>query len=46
MTLAPGDRHGNKFWLVRGRQDGQQIEISTKTTDRAQAEGVLRALQR
>jgi hypothetical protein len=45
MTLAliaPGTRHGNKSWLIRGRHDGRVLEIATQTTDRARAEEFLR----
>jgi len=39
--VPPGTRKGNRFWVVRGRQDGHQIEKSTKTADRERAESFL-----
>lgn len=36
--IAPGKRKGNRFYLVRGRVQGQLVEASTKTTDRRAAQ--------
>lgn len=35
--FPPGSRKGNRFWLVRGKVDGRDIEFSTKTRDETSA---------
>ena len=36
--IAPGERRGNRYWLVRGRRpDGREFEFSTHVTDSAAA---------
>jgi len=35
--IPPGKRKGNKFYVVRGSLNGQEIEFSTKTTDETEA---------
>jgi len=49
MTLAlvaPGTRKNNRYWLIYGRYDGRVREVSTKTTDKAQAKRILRDYER
>lgn len=38
QLIAPGQRRGNRFWIVRGRRpDGREFEISTRSSDAADA---------
>jgi len=42
--IPPGKRKGNRYFLVRGTLDGEQVERSTKTTSRRAAERFLEGL--
>src|SRR5438309_925486 len=44
--IPPGKRKGNRWYLVRGAIDGRDIEVSTKTRDRAAAERFRKDLER
>jgi integrase len=44
--VGPGKRKGNRFWLVRGAIDGRDIEVSTKTSNRAAAEKFRKDIER
>jgi hypothetical protein len=38
QLIGPGQRRGNRFWIVRGRRpDGREFEISTRSPDAADA---------
>lgn len=36
--VPPGKRRGNPFWILRGEVGGRDIEVSTKTRDKAAAQ--------
>jgi len=38
QLIRPGQRKGNRFYLVRGRVNGQSVEVSTRTADPETAE--------
>jgi integrase len=44
--IPPGQRKGNKFYLVRGHIKGKRYEYSTDTTDRAAAEKFKREFEK
>lgn len=44
--IAPGKRKGNRFYLVRGRFEGIDVEVSAQTTDESVAKRLKNSIER